>query len=83
MRYNVTVNSEYANYKPDIQSYNKIVGKKKHSGTIRLDILPVNRSKRSEGLDILARLIARSILAENHSIQKNNNSPGKEKLIEK
>ncbi len=55
------------------------MGKKKHPVTVHLDIFPTSLPKRSEGLDILARLIARNIRAERSPQQKKHNSWGKDK----
>jgi hypothetical protein len=56
--------------------------KKKYPKTIHLEITPTSRSKRTEGLDILARIIARYIAAGQLLPPGEDNSQGKDKKIE-
>ena len=72
------VNRNCAIYHHNTEFYNRVVKKKRRPVTVHIDILPTSRSKRSEGLDILARLIARDIMIGNSHPLRRHCPQGKE-----
>ncbi len=78
MYYNTFVNRRCAKYQRSVEFYNGGMGKKKSPAVVYLEILPTSQSKRSEGLDILARLIARDIMMDNSHPLRRHRPQGKE-----